>query len=253
MVADGLWNRAPRPRVLLAQHIKAIASDQLLIGSGHIMNLGDSWRVTVTGRGAHASRPHESIDPILLAAHIVVRLQTVVSREVSPQDPAVLTVATFHAGTKENVIPDTATITLNIRTPDPEVRDRVLAAVTRIVNAEAAASGAPEPVIETISSFPRCYSDPRETSLVADAFDAVFGAPNVDRTFRTTGSEDVGTLADSIGIPMVFWFFGAYDPDRSGELPQNHTAQFAPDAESSFTAGLTAALTALEVQLGRDE
>lgn len=251
MVDDGLWEKVPRPDVLLAQHVKAIPCDQVLIGTGNIMNLGDSWRVTVKGSGAHASRPEESIDPIVLAAHIVVRLQTVVSREIAAAHPAVVTVGTFHAGLKENVIPDEAVISLNIRTPDPQTRDRVLEVVRRILRGEAIASGAPEPVIEEINRFPRCFNDPHETGIVARALESVFGADKVDRDFRTTGSEDVGWLADSIGVPLVFWFFGAYHPGREGPLPQNHTAQFGPDAEQALTAGVRAALSALDAQFTR--
>lgn len=253
MVDDGLWEKAPRPDVVLAQHIKAIPCDRILIGTGHIMNLGDSWRVTVKGSGAHASRPEQSIDPIVLAAHIVVRLQTVVSREIAASHPAVVTVGTFHAGFKENVIPDEATISLNIRTPDPHTRDRVLEVVRRILRGEAIASGAPEPVIEEINRFPRCFNDPGETDVVASALEGAFGADKVDRSFRTTGSEDVGWLADSIGVPLVFWFFGAYDPGREAPLPQNHTAFFGPDAAPSFEAGMRAALTALDAQLRRPQ
>lgn len=253
MIEDGLWERAPMPAVLLAQHIKAIPSDQILIGTREIMNLGDSWRITLRGRGAHGSRPEQSIDPIVLASHIVVRLQTVVARETSALTPVVVTVGTFHAGAKENIIPDEAVISLNIRTPDGHTREHVLSVIRRILRGEALASGAPEPVIDEISRFPRCFNDPAETEVVTDAFETTFGADNVIRGFRATGSEDVGHLADAAGIPLVFWFFGAYDPAREGEnsMPQNHTPYFGPDAEHSLRAGTLAALTALNAQLTR--
>ncbi|XTZ15461.1 amidohydrolase [Micromonospora echinospora] len=250
MVEDGLWEKAPRPGAVLAQHVTSLPSDQVRIGVGNVMNLGDSWRVRLRGRGAHGARPHESIDPIVLGAHLVTRLQTVVSRQVEPGSPVVLTVGTFHAGTKENIIPDEATLSLNIRTPDAETRQAVLSAVWRVIAAEANASGAPEPSIEEISRFPRCFNAPEQTAEVAAALDAVLGSDNVARDLRATGSEDVGWLADAIGVPLVFWMFGGYRPGREpGDMPSNHTPHFAPDPGYAIPAGVRAALAALGTRL----
>ncbi|MFB9545838.1 amidohydrolase [Micromonospora sagamiensis] len=250
MVDDGLWEKAPRPEAVLAQHVTSLPSDQVRIGVGNVMNLGDSWRVRLRGRGAHGARPHESIDPIVLGAHLVTRLQTVVSRQVEPGSPVVLTVGTFHAGTKENVIPDEATLSLNIRTPDAQTRETVLSAVRRMIVAEAVASGAPEPTIEEISRFPRCFNAPEQAGEVAAVLDAVFGPDNVARDLRATGSEDVGWLADAIGVPLVFWMFGAYRPGRGpDDMPSNHTPRFAPEPEYAIPAGVRAALAALGTRL----
>lgn len=245
MVAAGLWDLVPRPIAVLGQHITAIPAGRVSIGFGDIMNLGDSWRVTIRGRGAHGAKPQESIDPIVIAAHTIVRLQTVVSREVDPSHPAVVTVGQVHAGTKENVIPDEAVIALNVRTPDAAVRERVVAAVRRIVDAEAAAGGAPAPVFERISRFPRCYNDPQRAEIAAAALEAEFGSASVDRSLRATGSEDVGALADAIGVPLVFWMFGAYRPGRES-MPANHSPHFGPDAEEAVETGVRAGLAVLE-------
>ncbi len=248
MVADGLWDRAPRPEVVLGQHVTAEAAGALLCGTGHLMNLGDSWEVTIRGRGGHGAKPHETIDPVVLAAHIIVRLQTVVSRETRPGTPVVITVGRFRAGLKENVIPDEAVFTLNIRTPDEEVRERVLAAVRRIIAGETAASGAPDAEYAEISRFPRCYGDPAATAPVIAALQAEFGAEHVATGLHATGSEDVGALADAIGAPLVFWMFGGYPPDAS-EMPANHTAGFRPDPEAATETAVRAALAALGTRI----
>ncbi|WP_156144107.1 amidohydrolase, partial [Sinomonas humi] len=121
MIEDGLWNRAPKPSVVYGQHVMPLTTGSVAYAPGHTMTLATSWRVTVRGLGSHASQPHAAIDPITLGAHIVTRLQTIVSREIDPRHPAVITVGTFHAGIKENVIADTADLTLNFRSFDPEV------------------------------------------------------------------------------------------------------------------------------------
>ena len=250
MVADGLWERAPHPDVLLAQHITAMPTGTVKIGSRDVMNLGDSWRVRIRGRGAHGAKPHEAIDPVLIAAHTIVRLQSVVSRTVDPAHPVVLTVGEVHAGTKENVIPSDAVLSLNIRTPNDDVRAEVLERVRRIVMAESEASGAEPPEFDVISSFPRCFNDPAAAAVVTDALTDAFGAEAVTTDLRATGSEDVGALADAIGIPLVFWMFGAYRPDRT-DMPSNHTSTFAPDAAEAIDTGVRAGLAALGAYVAR--
>lgn len=248
LLNDQLWERTPRPEVLFAQHITAMPVGTVSIGRGDVMNLGDSWRVRIRGRGAHGAKPHESIDPVLIAAHTVVRLQSVVSRTVDPALPVVLTVGEIHGGAKENIIPDEVTLSLNIRTPTEAVRQDVLSTVRRIIEAEALASGAPIPTVEEISRFPRCFNDPESADLVAEALVRELGVDSVGRGLRATGSEDVGALADAIGIPLVFWMFGAYLPGRN-EMPSNHTPRFAPDAREALATGVRAGFAALRNRL----
>ncbi len=253
MVSDGLWDRAPRPEVVFGQHVWPGRAGQIEISSGVAMAMADSWRVTVHGRGGHGSQPHTTIDPVLLGAHMVVRLQSVVSREVAPQAAAVVTVASFHAGLKENIIPAEAVFTLNVRNLDPGGREDVLAALRRVIRAEAQASGAPEPTIEELSTFPLLYNDPTATTAVTTALRQAVGERNVVETGPRMGSEDFGHLPGAIGAPGVYWFFGG-TPDEvvDGDEPvaSNHSPHFAPVLEPTLTTGVRAAVTAILSRVG---
>jgi len=251
MLEDGLWDRVPRPAAVLGQHVMPLRAGQVRWVSGDAMSLADSFRVTFHGTGAHGSMPEKSVDPIVLASHAVTRLQTVVSREVAPSDRAVVTVGTFHAGVKENVIPASAEITLNVRTPTPQVRAQVTAAIERILHAEAQASGAPAPTIEAFNAFPRTHNDPATAEAVMDAVAAELGADAVERIPPLMGSEDVGALADALGVPLVYWFLGGFAGDSPAENPANHTPRFAPLMEPTLSAGVRAALAALLHVVGR--
>ncbi|MCQ9163187.1 amidohydrolase [Arthrobacter sp. STN4] len=254
MVDDGLWDRAPRPDVVLAQHVMPAAGGTFWLRAGNMASLGDSLRVTVRGRQAHGSQPEKSRDPIVAAAAMVMRLQAVVSREVAPMTPAVVTVGTFHAGLKENIIPETAEFTLNIRTPEQEVRNTVIAAVRRIISAEAAASGIAEPEITEINSFPRLFNDAENTARATRALTAAFGPDAVIDSALGMGSEDAGWLGDAIDVPVVFWAFGAFPREAfaNGAAPAgNHSPHFAPDAGLAVTNGTGAALAVLLDHLGK--
>src|SRR3954465_8640280 len=155
MVEDGLAELFPTPQVALAQHVMPLRAGRVGTQPGAVLSAADSMRITVHGRGAHGSMPQAAIDPVVLAAMIVVRLQTVVSREIAPGETAVLTVGSIQAGTKSNVIPESATLQLNVRTFSESTRSTVLAAVERIVRAECAASDCPqEPEFELFDRFP---------------------------------------------------------------------------------------------------
>lgn len=250
MLDDGLWERAPRPSVVLGQHVGPFPAGTVQLAPGAAMAMADSLKVTVYGLQAHGSRPDLSIDPIVLAASMVVRLQTIVSREIDALKAAVVTVGTFHAGLKENIIPDRAEFTLNIRTFDDDVREAVLAAIERIVMAEALASKAPEPLIEKIYDFPLCYNDPTESDRVLDALRQEFGEGATSGP-PLMGSEDVGELWSRIGVPGVYWFYGGFDPN-AGPAPINHSPFFGPPMEPTLDTGLRAALAAILNYLGRD-
>src|SRR5947208_8172881 len=145
MIDDGLFKRFPKPDVVLGQHVMSMPAGVIGGRIGVTTSAADSLQIKLFGRGAHGSMPEASIDPVVMAAATVLRLQGIVSREVAPTDSAVVTIGVLQAGTKENVIPDDAIIKLNVRTFDKGVRKHVLAAIERIVNAEAAAAGAPKP------------------------------------------------------------------------------------------------------------
>lgn len=251
MLRDGLWERAPRPVALLGQHVMPGRAGTVGFVPGDAMSLADSFRVVFHGKGAHGSMPERAIDPIVLASSAVTRLQTVVSRVVGPADRVVVTVGTFHAGLKENVIPDDAEITLNVRTPTPEVRERVLGAIRRILEAEAAASSAPAPSVEHYNTFPRTHNDPEQTLAVMEDLRGELGADRVVELPPMSGSEDVGALADAIDVPLVYWFLGGFPGETPADNPANHTPQFGPLLEPTLTTGVHAALVGLLHYVGR--
>ncbi|HEX2577128.1 MAG TPA: amidohydrolase, partial [Aquihabitans sp.] len=214
MIDDDLFERFGRPDVALGQHVAPAPAGWVLYRSGPVMAATDALRVVLHGRGGHGSNPQSTIDPVVMAASTVLKLQTVVSRTVAPSDTAVVTVGTMHAGTKENVIADHAELGLSIRTFDPAVRDRILKAVERIVHGEAASCGATTPPeVTTTSSFPATINDPGATDAVAAAFRAHFGPERAMEGPAVTGSEDFGAFATAGGFPSSFWFVGGTDPD----------------------------------------
>ncbi|MBG6181081.1 amidohydrolase [Arthrobacter sp. CAN_A1] len=254
MVEDGIWDKAPKPEVIYGQHVWPGLAGTVNISRGTAMAMADSWKITVQGRQAHGSQPDQSIDPIVLGAHMVVRIQTIVAREVHPMKSAVVTIGTFHAGLKENIIPDTAEFSVNVRTFDPEVREVVLGSLRRIIKAEADASGAPAPAIEEISSFPQCYNDPDTTDALIKEFHLTLGEGSVNEVPPVMGSEDFGLFATAIGVPSVYWMFGAYAQERldaDTPLPGNHSPYFAPDLEPTLTTGVRAAMTAILSKVAR--
>ena len=259
MIDDGLFQRVRKPDVILGQHVMVGSSGVISSRPGVITSAGDSLRIRMFGRGAHGSMPQSSIDPVVMAAATVLRLQTIVSREVAPTDAAVVTVGSLQAGTKENVIPDEAIIKLNVRTFDEDVRRRVLAAIERIVNAEAEASRAPKkPEITPLDSYAFVKNDPEATKRVADAFRSYFRADRVQQTQPTTASEDFGSFGTGWHVPSVFWFVGGTDPDlyakakKAGtvaDIPTNHNPRFAPVIHPTLEAGVEALVVASQAWL----
>ena len=253
MVDDGLWDVAPRPEAVFGQHVSIARVGTVDVTPGPVLAMADSWRVTVRGRGGHGSRPEKAIDPVLLAAHMIVRMQTVVTREVSATEVSVLTVATIQAGTKENVIPDRCEFTINMRHHDAEVRERVLVALRRTLRAEAEASGAPEPDIEEMYRFPLTVNDPAQAAAVREVLAAEFGADAVSSGPTRMGSEDVSRLATAIGVPLTFWYLGSLPDevvDGSGPIPSLHTGSYAPVPEQTLASGIRAGLAVLLDRLG---
>src|SRR5437868_11221136 len=221
MIDDGLFQRFPKPAVVLGQHVMVGPSGTVAGRTGVITSAADSLQIRLFGRGAHGSMPQASIDPVVMAAATVMRLQTIVSREVAAAESAVVTVGALQAGTKENVIPDEAIIKLNVRTFDVGVRKRVLAAIERIVNAEAEASGAPrKPEITRLDRYSLVRNDPDATKRVGDAFRQHFSADRVQETQPTTASEDFGSFGAEWGAPSVFWFVGGTDPETYAKAKQ---------------------------------
>jgi hippurate hydrolase len=263
MVDDGLITKAPRPDVALAQHVMPFAAGTVATTAGPVLSAGDSLKITVHGKGAHGSMPHMSVDPVVLASSIVLRLQTVVSRETKPGDFAVVTVGALNAGAKSNIIPDRATLLLNIRTYDNQVRSAVLAAIERIVRGECAAAGSPrEPEFENYDQFPLTSNDRAVTDQVTEAFTAHFGAHAVSRATPQTASEDFSRIPDAFGVPYTFWLLGGVDPETyqaavakgtvSRDIPANHSPFFAPVIEPTLSVGVQTHVVAALSYLTKD-
>jgi hippurate hydrolase len=253
MVDDGLFDRFGKPDVVLAQHVGPLPAGFVAHGSGPVMAASDSARITLFGRGGHGSAPEVAVDPVLMAAHVVVRLQGIVSREIAPSERAVVTVGRLQAGTKDNVIPETAEIGVNIRTFSEHTAGIVRTAVERIVRAEAAASGAPrEPEIDWHGGTPVLVSDPDATSKTMAAFAERFGQERLIPGAVVNSSEDVGVFGSAAGVPTVFWFFGGIDfsnwePGRA--VAMNHSPEFAPEIEPTLTTGVDALVVAARAWL----
>lgn len=259
MVDDGLFERFPLPDIVLGQHLAPLPAGVIGHASGAVMAASDSARVVLHGRGGHGSRPEATIDPVLLGAHVVTRLQGIVAREVPPAETAVVTVGRFRAGTKDNVIPDTAELGINLRTYSAEVRAQVMAAVERIVRSEAAASGAPEPEVEWGTSAPMLVNDPDAATATFAAFADEFGEQRLQPLPPVAASEDVGVFGAAAGAPTVYWFWGGLDPEIFASalaeggidsLPSNHSPHFAPVVEPTLGTGVQALVVAALAWLG---
>jgi amidohydrolase len=250
MVEAGLADLVPTPQVALGQHVMPAPAGVVGTHAGPVLSAADSMRITVHGRGAHGSMPQAAVDPVVLAAMIVVRLQTVVAREVAPGETAVLTVGSIRAGTKSNVIPESATLLLNVRTFGDATRETVLGAIRRIVSAECQASGCPqEPEFELFDRFPLTDNDADATGRVAAAFADLFGDRAIE-VGQQSASEDFSDVPTALGVPYTYWFVGGIDAAtydaaaRAGrvaqDIPVNHSSRFAPVVQPTLDTGTSA-------------
>src|SRR5919202_3673167 len=252
MIDDGLFDRFPQPEVILGQHVMPASAGAIGYRPGTTQAAADSLQVRLFGRGAHGSMPESSVDPVVMAAATVLRLQTIVSREVGATQAAVVTVGALQAGDKDNVIPDEALLRINVRTFDERVRRRVLDAIERIVEAEATASNAPErPEIITTEHYPLTINDAEHTRRVAAVLRERFGHDRVrELAAPVSASEDFGSFGTEWGVPSVFWYVGGTDPDlyREAEergsvaqdVPTNHNPTFAPVVHPTLETGIQA-------------
>ncbi len=270
MLQDGLYTRFGRPDVVLAQHVGPQPAGMVSHRAGIILAATATLRIRVFGTGGHASQPHTTVDPVLIAANIVSRVQGVISREVSPGEMAVATVGVLRAGTKANIIPDDAYLEINTRSLNPAVADRLIASISRVVRAEAEASGAPrEPEIEVVQQVGVTDNDPEQTAGVAQAHRAYFGDDYViELPEPFTGSEDIGVFGlpgDPDPVPYVYWFVGGtpYDVwqaapgetpyEKLAGVPGNHSPFFAPEREATLRSGLAALTVGALAYLAREE
>jgi hippurate hydrolase len=255
MLDDGLYTQFPKPEFAIAFH----ASGELPAGTigwktGPVLASADSVDVTFHGKGTHGATPHLGIDPIAIAARFVLAVQTLVSRENDPLDPAVVTVGSFHAGTKHNIIPDEAKLQMTVRAFRQEVRERLLAGIERMARAEAAAAGAPEPAITVSQGTRPTANDPALANRLAAALKRSLGEDRVVEFPPVMAAEDFSAYAREGVATAIFWL-GTANPEksraaRSGGLPVPglHSAEFAPDPEPTLRTGATAlVLEALEL------
>lgn len=251
MVDDGLYDKIPVPDYVFGQHVVPMRAGRVGNRKGVIMAAADSFRITVWGRGSHGSMPHRSVDPVVLAANIVLRLQTIVSREVDPSEMAVVTVGSLQAGSTENVIADHAVLKVDIRTTSSKTRERVLAAMRRIIKAECEASNSPkEARIERTRRFPLTINNDNIAGDLISSFTEFFKGDFDPEQPPMNASEDVSILASSIGKPYNFWFFGGVKhelwdhAEKEGRLfediPVNHSAYFGPAIQPTMRIGYEA-------------
>lgn len=258
-MVDGWEARGlPRPDIILGQHVMVGPAGTVSYRPGVILSAGDSLKIRLFGRGSHGSQPQTSIDPVIMAASTALRLQTIVSRELSPMDHAVLTIGSLQAGTKENIIPDEATLKLNVRTFDEGVREHMLASIQRICCAECDASRAERPPeFTTLSAYPLTENDAEATRRVAGAFKAQFGDSACEAQ-PASASEDFSIFGRAWEVPYVFWFVGGTDPGvyaqaqaakQVNTIPSNHSPKFAPVLHPTLETGLRAMLAAASAWL----
>ena len=253
MLRAGLFEKFPKPDYVLALHDHAaIPAGQVAWREGTMLAGADSVDITVRGYGGHGAAPHMTKDPIVIAAELVVFLQTIVSREEDPLQPTVITVGSFHAGTKHNIIPDDAHLQLTVRTMSPEQREKTLAAITRVANGIAEAAGVPVDRMPTVTvskdAVPATANDPALTRRVAAALETALGKDNVVSGKPVMGSEDFSlfALADPKPPICMFWL-GAVDPakikdaqEKGTPLPSLHSSEFAPLPEPAIRTGVKA-------------
>lgn len=248
MLADGLYTRFPRPDFAIAIHDSAdFPAGQVAVASGPLFGNANSVEIVVRGRGGHASQPHRTVDPIVIAARLVMTLQTLVSRETKPTDPAVVTIGSIHGGLKSNIIPDEVKLALTVRSYDPAVQTALLQGVDRIAKAEALAARAPEPIVQVLPDGANVtWNDPVLTERLKGALVRSLGADSVVPTEPTMGAEDFSELGRPSGVPAVMLRLGVANPAKlqqakaAGEtLPTTHSSKFAPDLAPSLRRGVT--------------
>ena len=255
MLADGLFARFPRPDMAVALHVSSdMAAGSVGYCSGYSHANVDSVDITIRGRGGHGSAPHTTLDPIVIAARLVLDLQTIVSREIKPTEPAVVTVGSIHAGSKHNIIGDDCKLQLTVRSYSPDVRQQLKEAITRKSMAAAQSAGAPEPEVIYSEGTPTMYNDPELTERVATTLRGVLGQDHVEPIDPSMGGEDFSRYGYA-GVPICMFKLGTISEERlakmkeAGEaLPSLHSSRYYPDAEESLRTGIRS-MTAIVAEL----
>jgi hippurate hydrolase len=252
MLKDGLFTKFPRPDFALALHVDShMPAGKVGYRAGYILANVDSVDISMLGKGGHGAYPHTTIDPIVQAAQLVVNLQTIVSRENSPFEPAVVTVGAIRGGTKHNVIPDSCHLQLTVRSYGEKTRKSLLDAIKRKAAAVAAGAGAPEPLIEFSDSTPATRNDERLVERLVPVFNRVLGPDNVVPVEQSMGGEDFSQYGLA-GAPIFMFRLGSVSPLRFEEfakakkqLPSLHSPEYFPEPEATISTGVTAMCAAV--------
>ncbi len=253
MLKEGLFTRFPKPDVAVALHVSnASPAGVVTITPGVFNTNSDSLRITIHGKGGHGAMPNTTVDPIVIAARTILTLQTIASREIKPGEMAVVTVGYIRAGTKNNIIPDEAEMGLTVRTYKDDVRNQVLAAITRIARAEAAAANAPlEPSVERFEGTDHVYNNPALAEHLKAPLEAALGKGNVQTSEPIAPSEDFSYFVNQ-GVPGFYFSLGGADPQKFAQakaegnaLPSNHSPLFAPDVDPALHTGIAAEVAVL--------
>ncbi len=253
MIAAGLFTRFPKPDVGVALHTtNSLPAGKVGFTPEYAASNADTVNITIYGKGGHGASPESTVDPIVIAARLVLTLQTIVSREIKPGNPAVITVGYIQGGTKNNIIPDEVHLGLTVRSYTPEVRKHLLAAIERVTKAEAQAADAPKaPLVQVAESTDALYNDPKLAERLSQALTQALGGARVEKAPPIMASEDYSYFVEA-GVPSFYFWLGVADPDKFKEakssgiqLPSNHSPFFAPDMEPSLKTAIEAEVVVL--------
>jgi hippurate hydrolase len=252
MLDDGLFTRFPKPDFAVALHVDStLETGRIGYRAGYAMANVDSVDITVRGKGGHGAQPHSTVDPIVQAAQLVLALQTIVSREVKPTEPAVVTVGSIHGGTKHNIIGDTCHLEITVRSYAPEVRQQLLEAIHRKAKAVAMGAGAEEPIIKVSEGTPSLRNDEDLAARLVPVFERALGKENVVQSEPTMGGEDFSQYGLA-GVPIHMFRLGAVEAKRlerykqlGQEPPSLHSPIFYPDVEPALATGIVATVSAV--------
>lgn len=253
MLADGLFARFPRPDYAIALHAaNDLEAGKVSVCSGYFGANVDSVDILVKGRGGHGAAPHTTVDPIVLAARLVLDLQTIVSRELKPTEPAVVTVGSIHGGTKHNIIGDDCKLQLTVRTYSQEVREQIADAIRRKARTAAASVDGPEPEVEYSEGTPSLYNDPELTARVGGVLRETLGEDRVETAEPMMGGEDFSRYGKA-GVPICMFRLGTIKKERldaweaAGETPPSmHSSKYWPDPDPALRTGMRAMAAIVE-------
>lgn len=254
MLKEGLFSQYPTPDHVIALHVSAsVPAGKVSMKNEYTMASVDSVDITVKGKGGHGAYPHTTIDPVVIASRIVLALQTITSRELSPLEPSVITVGSIHGGSKHNVISDEVKLQLTLRSYNPEVRLQQIAAIKRISKGIALSAGLDESLIPEVyvhedESIPSTYNNPAQTNVVRNAISSALGEENVLDADAVMAGEDFGLYGRTEHhVPITLFWLGGVEPNqyndaiKSGStLPSLHSSKFAPDYKKALPTGITA-------------